>query len=152
MHTLPSMDPNKPIKCNILWLISEGKVLDIGSFYDLLSKHRNMLDGKDKYRSVERSLIQLRKEYPISKEIDKNGIAWYSMGKGFNKTLLDKFTELYKEFQGNLNYAKRSNTQMGILSDTKIEFSMPKIREENGKILVPLKIVPQNVKALKDNV
>ena len=62
MHTLPSMDPNKPIKCNILWLISEGKVLDIGSFYDLLSKHRNMLDGKDKYRSVERSLIQLQKK------------------------------------------------------------------------------------------
>ena len=28
---------------------------------------------------------------------------------------------------------------------SKIEFSIPKIREENGKILVPLKIVPQNV-------
>ena len=150
MHTLPSMDPNKPIKCNILWLISEGKALDIGSFYDLLSKHRNMLDGKFKYRSIERSLIQLQKEYPISKQIDKNGIAWYGMGKGFNVTLLNKFTELYKEFQGNLNYAKRANAQMGILSDSKIEFSIPKIREENGKILVPLKIVPQNVKALKD--
>ena len=109
-----------------------------------------MLDGKDKYRSIERSLIQLQKEYPISKQIDKNGIAWYGMGKGFNVTLLNKFTELYKEFLGNLNYAKQFKTQLGLLKDTKKCLSTPKIREENGKILVPLKIVPQNVKALKD--
>ena len=150
MLTLPSMDPNKPIKCNILWLISEGKALDIGSFYDLLCKHRKMLDGNDKYRSIERSLKQLQKEYPISKQIDKNGIAWYGMGKGFNIILLNKFTELYKEFLGNLNYAKQFKTQLGLLKDTKKCFSTPKIREENGKILVPLKIVSQNVKPLKD--
>ena len=150
MLTLPSMDPNKPIKCNILWLISEGKALDIGSFYDLLCKHRKMLDGNDKYRSIERSLIQLQKEYPINKYVDKNGIAWYGMGKGFNITLLNKFTELYKEFLGNLNYAKQLKTQLGQLKDTKKCFSVPKIREENGKIVVPLKIVPQNVKPLKD--
>lgn len=104
MRTIPDKDPNKPLKYNILWLISKGYVLDITLFYDILSRKRDMPNNKHKYRSIERSLLQLQKEgWSIQKELDKNGVAWYSAGKGFGD-LVGK--EFLKEINNVINETK----------------------------------------------
>lgn len=105
MRTVPDNDPKKPLKYNILWLISKGYVLDITLFYDILSrKRRDMPNNKDKYRSIERSLLQLEKEgWSIKKELDQNGVAWYSADIGFGDFV---GKELLKEINNVVNETK----------------------------------------------
>ena len=91
MFTIPSPDPKRPLKCNILWVISEGCVLDIEQFYAVLSEMRDDMpihpvkveekdrmpdepefkdNNKHKYTEIRRALLQLQKEgWPINKPI-----------------------------------------------------------------------------------
>ena len=62
----------------------KGYRLDISLFYEILGRFRDMPSAKDKYRGIERALKALEKEgWPIVKETDNNGIAWYYAGHNF---------------------------------------------------------------------
>lgn len=83
MFSLPDPDPRQPIKNNILWLLTRYN-LDIDTMYRILSERRKMPSGKNRYQGIERALKRLQKEgWPIAKEIDEHGVAWYSSGEGF---------------------------------------------------------------------
>lgn len=161
MRTIPDNDPNKPLKYNILWLISKGYVLDITLFYEILSRKRDMPNNKNKYRSIEMSLSQLQKEgWSIQKEVDKNGVAWYSAGKGFDKMLVERFKEMSKEFLDILDKAKRLkffnildnaeklNAKLESTSG-KIHFEKPEVTVKGNEIKVPLKLVPYKLNPIK---
>ena len=94
MKSLPNNSPKEPIKNNILWLLEEGYRFDITLFYEILGRFRDMPSGKDKYRGIERALKALKKEgWPIIKETDNNGIAWYYAGHGFTEFLIKRLVE-----------------------------------------------------------
>lgn len=156
MKTLPTNDPKAQLKRNILWLIGDGQNLDIMSFYEVLSKMRDMPHGKDKYRGIERALEQLEREgWPINKHVDHNGVAWYAMGERFTKFLLNRFMSDYESFLGTLDYAKRPDVQIkeNLKENTgkKLHFYMPEITTEGGKIQIPLKLVPYVLKTKKED-
>jgi hypothetical protein len=137
VFTLPSRDPNDPLKCNILWIISERHVLDIDQFYTILSEIRDMPhhlvkveandrmpdepefkdNNKHKYTQIKRALVQLQREgWPIAKEIDRNGVAWYSAGPGFMEFV---YRQLLKEIndiarKGKMREIKRLNDVLEI--------------------------------------
>lgn len=177
MFTIPSPDPKRPLKCNILWVISEGCVLDIEQFYAVLSEMRDDMpihpvkveekdrmpdepefkdNNKHKYTEIRRALLQLQKEgWPINKHVDQNGVAWYSMGKGFTEFLLNRFISDYESFLGTLDYAKRPDVQIkeNLKEDPeqRLVLYTPKITTKGGKLQIPLKLVPKVLEPIKKN-
>ena len=115
MFTIPSRDPKRPLKCNILWIISEGYVLDIGQLYTVLREMRDNMPihlikvenedrmpdepefkdaNKHKYTQIERAIVQLQREgWPLVKETDNNGIAWYYAGHDFTEFMIKRLVE-----------------------------------------------------------
>ena len=112
---MPSRDPKAPLKCNILWIISEGYVLDIGQFYTFLREMRDNMPihlikvenedrmpdepefkdtNKHKYTQIERAIVKLQRDgWPIVKEKDNNGIAWYYAGHDFTEFMIKRLFE-----------------------------------------------------------
>jgi len=83
VRSLPNGSPEEPIKNNILWLLMRYR-MDIDIMYRTLQNIRPMPTGKDKYRSIERAIKALDKEgWPIDKEMDNHGIAWFGAGPKF---------------------------------------------------------------------
>lgn len=171
MFTFPDPDPNKPLKYNVLWLIAMGYALDVGQFYDILrhmgmdmplklkkiEEDKRMPDeplekdiNKHKYTQIKRALVQLQKEgWPINRQV-LNGVAWYGMGEGFTKFLLERFSVYFKNFLGTLDYAKRFDVQLKTLEgNSKKSLHMPKITTEGGRLQVPLKLIPHVLKPLE---
>ena len=87
---IPDWHPERPLKDNILWLFTLGK-LDIDTMYRILKTMRSMPSGKDKYQGIERAIRRLQKEgWPIIKEMDNRGVAWYSAGEGFMTFIVEQ--------------------------------------------------------------
>lgn len=172
---MPDSDPKRPLKYNVLWLIAKGYALDIEQFYSILREIRKMplnikrrktektlpdeseeIDiNKHKYTQIERALVQLQREgWPITKEIDNHGIAWYSAGPGFMEFF---YGQLLKEVniivkKSKMRELKRFNEILGIEqrlsshneeSETLIDLPMMLAKGE-----IPLKYVPYLLKPL----
>ena len=91
--------------------------MDIDIMYRTLQNIRPMLTGKDKYRSIERAIKVLDKEgWPIDKEMDNHGIAWYGAGPGFMDfvygQLLKEVDDIVKESK--MREINRLNDILGI--------------------------------------
>ena len=164
MFTLPSRDPKAPLKCNILWVISEGHVLDIGQFYTVLREMRDNMpihlikvenedrmpdepefkdNNKHKYTQIKRALVQLEREgWPIHKQL-VNGVAWYGMGRGFDRFFLERLKEYYEDalirHDNVQRYAARPDVQARYLKkmnpSKKLMVKYPEVTIEDQAIL-----------------
>jgi hypothetical protein len=113
--SLPNNSPKEPIKNNILWLLTKGYRLDIGLFYEILSRFRKMPSAKDKYRGIERALKTLEKEgWPIDKVTDDNKVVWYSPGPEFTKFRIKQLVEYAGRIHVMIKYLEKIDDFYGI--------------------------------------
>ena len=158
MLTFPDNDPKMPIKFNLIWLIVNNGPMDIDGFYiALLEMRKDMPHNEHKYTKIRRGLEQLEREgWPIHKQL-ANGVAWYGIGKGFNRFLLERLKEYIDDalirHDKVQRYAARPDVQARYLKkmnpSKKLMVKYPEVTIEDGQIAVPLKLVPFYLETLK---
>lgn len=112
VFSIPDMSPDKPLKCNILHILSSGYVLDVDTFYQILSrKRRDMPSGKYRYKPIWRALNRLIDEgWPIEKsniQVGGYDIPYYGAGKdfmnfylqGISKVVMNEFNSIRDEIR-----------------------------------------------------
>ena len=157
MRSLPNNSPKDPIKNNILWLLRKGYRLDISLFYEILSRFRDMPLGKDKYRGIERALNALVKEgWPIVKEIDNIGIAWYYAGPDFTKFRIKQLVEYASRIPVMTKYLEKIDDFYAIdnalrkKAGKRVLAPSPSVKRTVARRRIPRKELKEFKDALKD--